>query len=181
MTKNENKVKEIKEALKGKDCKLVTLNDLNDTDEVEETGLTFKENALLKAKYYAEKYHKISLSDDSGLEVFSLNKRPGVYSNRYGKTQMEKNLKLIKEVENKDPHARFVTVLCLYNPFKKEAKYYKGIIEGKITNIPRGTLGFGYDPIFLLPEGRTLAELSLEEKNSISHRGRALQKLRSDL
>ena len=75
VTKNENKVKEIKEALKGKDYKLITLSDLSDLDEVEEIGLTFKENAFIKAKYYADKYHKVVLSDDSGLEVFSLEGR----------------------------------------------------------------------------------------------------------
>ncbi|MGI6359759.1 MAG: RdgB/HAM1 family non-canonical purine NTP pyrophosphatase [Acholeplasmatales bacterium] len=181
VTKNENKVKEIKEALKGKDYELVTLSDLNDYDEVEETGLTFKENAALKAKYYGKKYHKVVLADDSGLEVFSLDGRPGVHSNRYAKTQNDANQKLIKEVHGKDPSARFVTVLCLYNPFTREEKYYKGTLEGKIINTPRGTNGFGYDPIFLLPEGRTLAELSLEEKVLISHRSRALQKLRRDL
>lgn len=181
VTKNENKVKEIKEALKGKDYQIITLSDLNDYDEVEESGLTFKENALIKAKYYGEKYKKVVLADDSGLEVFSLDKRPGVHSNRYAKTQTEANQKLIKEVSGKDPHARFVTVLCLYNPFTKKEKYYKGILEGKIISTPRGNNGFGYDPIFLLPEGRTLAELSLEEKVLISHRSKALQKLRSDL
>ncbi|NMA05960.1 MAG: RdgB/HAM1 family non-canonical purine NTP pyrophosphatase [Acholeplasmataceae bacterium] len=181
VTKNENKVKEIKEALKGKDYKLITLSDLSDLDEVEEIGLTFKENAFIKAKYYADKYHKVVLSDDSGLEVFSLEGRPGVHSNRYAKTQTEANQKLIEELKGKDSHARFVTVMCLYNPFTKEAKYYKGILKGKIINSPRGTNGFGYDPIFLLPNNKTLAELTLEEKVLISHRSIALEKLRSDL
>ena len=178
-TKNVDKIKEMKALLKNYD--LVTLAELDDQDVVIESGQTFHENALIKAKYYGDKYQMLALADDSGLEVFSLNNEPGVYSNRYGKTPQLANKRLIEAVKDKDKKARFVTVLCLYNPFDGTSKYYEGILRGSIILTPRGENGFGYDPIFLLDSNQTLGELSLEEKSKISHRANALNKLRGDL
>ena len=180
-TKNAHKIKEIKDCLKDTPYTLITLDDLNDQDEVIESGETFKENAYRKAKHYGDKYQILALSDDSGLEVYSLNNRPGVYSNRYGKTPKQANEKLIKELKDKDPKARFITILCLYNPHTHKTTYYEGILEGVIINKPRGEYGFGYDPIFELDNHKTLAQLTIEEKTVISHRGKALIKLRGDL
>lgn len=180
-TKNSHKIEEIKQVLKDKAITLITLSDLNDEETIEETGKTFQENALLKAKYYGDKHNLLSLSDDSGLEVFSLNNQPGVHSHRYGKTHEEANQRLMKAIEGKDPKARFTTVLCLYNPKTNEHHFYEGHLYGKIINTPRGHHGFGYDPIFLLDSNQTLAELTLKEKTAISHRSIALNKLRGDL
>lgn len=173
-TQNKNKIKEIKNALKDTQVSFVTLQELSDDEEILETGKTFKDNAYLKAKHFGDKHQLLSLADDSGLEVYALNLRPGVHSHRYGKTSEEANNKLIKELKDKKREARFKTVLCLYDPLKKSATYFEGTLEGVIIDEPRGIEGFGYDPIFLLPNNKTLAEISISEKSIISHRGIAL-------
>lgn len=179
-TQNENKIKEIKEALKDFPLKLVSLKDLKDFEDIEETGQTFKENALLKAKYYAKKHNLKALADDTGLEVVSLNMRPGVYSSRYAKDDKAKISKMLlelNEITNRD--AQFRTIIALYNPLNEKEVYFEGILKGTITYEPKGTEGFGYDPIFYLPElNKTLAQISLNEKSNISHRGIALKKLK---
>lgn len=179
-THNLNKIKEIKDVLTDLNVEIVTLKDLNDNTEVIEDGLTFKENAYIKASYFGDKHQRLSLSDDSGLEVDHLNGAPGVYSARYAGNDLQNIKKLLfnlTDVENRN--AQFTTVLALYNPFKKETLYYEGHLKGVITDRITGSNGFGYDPIFFVPEiNKTLAELSREEKSKISHRGNALKKLK---
>jgi len=188
-TSNIGKVKEISEALKDFSFKIKTLQDFTEIEPPEETGKTFFENAYLKAKYYAEKTGLMCLADDSGLEVDVLNKAPGIFSSRFaGKnaTDEENNKKLLKLLEGiplEKRKARFICVMVVYHP---SGKYIatEGIWEGLIGFEPRGSYGFGYDPIFLVPEynyEKTAAELPIEEKNKISHRGKALAKLKKVL
>src|SRR6056297_742849 len=175
---NKNKIKEIKKILHFDDIDFITKSNLPD---VEEDKDSFLGNAYKKAHVIAKKFNIVSMSDDSGIEVYSLNGEPGVYSARYaGKDQDDEknNMKLLSKLKNKhDRRARFVAVIVISRP---DGKYWvsRGICEGKIAKKPRGNNGFGYDPIFQ-PENfnRTTAELSPDEKNKISHRGKALRKL----
>ncbi len=182
-TNNKNKIIEIKESLKDFDKTFVTLQQLNDFEEIEETGKTFKANALLKAKHYAIKHQMIALADDTGLMVKALNNEPGIYSHRYGPTDLEKNKKIIKKLSgHADRSACFKTVMALYNPFNNNVYYFEGIVDGIITDKLIGEQGFGYDPIFYIPSyNKTMAQMSRHEKNEISHRGVALQKLKEFL
>lgn len=148
----------------------------------EETGQTFFENARIKAEYFSRNTSLPALADDSGLEVEILNGAPGIFSARYagpGCSYDDNNRKLLKELENipdEQRGAKFVCVAVLAFP---DGRIFstEGVITGKIARRPRGTGGFGYDPIFELPDGRTMAELSQEEKNKISHRGKAFRKM----
>ena len=177
-TGNKNKLSEAQAIIKNH--KILSLKDINCFDDIPETGNTIYDNAVEKALYLWKKYQKNCFSDDTGLEVDALNGAPGVFSARYAgnaknsEENMNKLLKNLEGVENRT--ARFHTVVALI----LEGKIYSfdGIINGKITTEKRGDKGFGYDPIFL-PDGfyKTLAELSLEEKNKISHRGMALEKM----
>lgn len=179
-TQNKNKINEIKEKLKSTPIKLISLLDLNDFTDLDETGKSFAENALLKAKYFGEKHQMLSIADDTGLEVKALNNRPGIYSSRYAKTDNEKIRKLLFELEDKEIRdSRFVTVIALYSPFNKKTVYFEGILNGEITKKPFGTNGFGYDPIFYIKElNKTLAEINIDQKSNISHRGIALEKMK---
>lgn len=179
-THNENKINEIKGTLLDLNIEVVTLKDLNDETEVIEDGLTFQENAYIKASYFGHKHQLLSLSDDSGLEVEHLNGGPGVYSARYAGNDLENNKKLLYTLTNvQNRNAQFKTVLALYNPNTNEVKYFEGTLKGKITEQLIGRNGFGYDPVFYVPEiGKTLAELTKEEKLKVSHRGKALEKLK---
>src|SRR5690554_3896750 len=133
-TLNENKIKEIKEALNKIPIDIITLFSLNDNEDVNETGTTLKENAFLKAKHYGEKHQMLALGDDTGLEVDYLLGAPGVHTKRYAKTEALRNKKLIKALKGKtNRKARFKTVICIYNPFKKEEYYFEGIVNGFIT------------------------------------------------
>lgn len=182
-TFNKNKIKEIKRAFKKSPVSIITLFDLKDNEEVSESGLTFEENALIKAKHYGLKHQMMSLGDDTGLQVDYLDGGPGVFTNRYERTVELRNKKLLKELKNvTNRNAQFKTVMCLYDPFKEKEYYFTGVLEGSISNRPIGTLGFGYDPIFFVEEkGKTMGELSLEEKNEISHRGKAINLLKEFL
>ncbi|MDD4203887.1 MAG: RdgB/HAM1 family non-canonical purine NTP pyrophosphatase [Acholeplasmataceae bacterium] len=179
-THNENKINEIKGTLLDLNIEVVTLKDLNDETEVIEDGLTFQENAYIKASYFGHKHQLLSLSDDSGLEVEHLNGGPGVYSARYAGNDLENNKKLLYTLTNvQNRNAQFKTVLALYNPNTNEVNYFEGTLKGKITEQLIGRNGFGYDPVFYVPEiGKTLAELTKEEKIKVSHRGKALEKLK---
>ncbi|MDD2259548.1 MAG: RdgB/HAM1 family non-canonical purine NTP pyrophosphatase [Acholeplasmataceae bacterium] len=179
-THNENKINEIKGTLLDLNIEVVTLKDLNDETEVIEDGLTFQENAYIKASYFGHKHQLLSLSDDSGLEVEHLNGGPGVYSARYAGNDLENNKKLLYTLTNvQNRNAQFKTVLALYNPNTSEVNYFEGTLKGKITEQLIGRNGFGYDPVFYVPEiGKTLAELTKEEKLKVSHRGKALEKLK---
>ncbi|MBP7807780.1 MAG: non-canonical purine NTP diphosphatase [Bacteroidia bacterium] len=176
---NQNKVIEIQKVV-GSKIKLLSLNDINCTQEIEETGKTFQENALIKARYVFEKYNKNCFADDSGLEVEALNNEPGVYSARYAgepKNDANNTQKLLKELASKtNRNACFKTVIALVIDGKEQ--FFEGIIKGHIALEPTGSGGFGYDPVFI-PEGydRTFAQMTLEEKNTISHRAIATKKL----
>ncbi len=179
-TKNKNKVREFKEILP--DYEIITQEEAGIDLDVEETGTTFRENALLKAKAIFEKTGIPALADDSGLEVFSLGGAPGVYSARYGGEGLDDRGRLellLKNMENVDDELRAAQFVCSIAFVTKEKTYEaQGVCEGVITREARGENGFGYDPVFYVPElGKTAAEMASEEKNSISHRGKALRAL----
>lgn len=151
--------------------------------DIEETGSTFIENALIKARHVCKVTGLPALADDSGLVVDALNGEPGVYSARYGnlKTDEERYtllLQKMRDIPDDRRQARFVCVMALVFPDGREY-IEEGVCEGLITKEPLGDQGFGYDPVFFIPElGKTMAQLPLEIKNSISHRARALQKVK---
>lgn len=185
-TQNPGKIREIKEILKDIPFELKTLNDINFGEEVPETGRSFKENAILKAKAIGEKAKLLTLAEDSGLEVDALGGRPGILSARYIKGSDEdrynKLLDELKEIPKERRTARYKAVIAIYNPETKNIETFEGISEGRITEEPRGSNGFGYDPIFFnLDLGKTNGQASLEEKNRVSHRARALNKLKNFL
>jgi len=180
-TKNKHKIIEMKKMLEPLGYKVLTLFDFNEFPDIIEDGLTFKDNAFKKAKELSIYLKKPVLADDSGLEVFSLNNEPGVYSARYGgieKSYKKNNELLLKNLIGvKDRRARFVTSLCLYY-IDKEPLFIEDYLYGEISNEYKGENGFGYDPIFYVKElDKHLAEISLEEKNIISHRGKSLLRL----
>lgn len=181
-TKNEGKVREINHFLKDLGIKLYSLNDFNNPPEIVEDGRNFKENAIKKAEITAGILKKLTLADDSGLEVDFLMGSPGVFSSRYSgenATDESNRRKLIEELADiKDfskRTARFVCHLVLWDPYKGLIFETDGICEGKIGFKEEGSGGFGYDSIFIPDEfSATMAELSEDEKNKISHRGKAL-------
>lgn len=176
---NEGKIREIRSLFKN--VKFISLKDLDFKEEIVEDGTTFMENAKIKAMYIAKKYHKYTLADDSGLCVRALGYAPGVYSARYAGTHedSDNNRLLVKNMQDaQDFYAYYEAVLCLATP---DLKFYwaSGKCEGEIILEARGENGFGYDPYFYLPEyKKTMAEISLEEKNKISHRAKALEALK---
>lgn len=184
-TRNKGKVKEFADLLEGVIENIISLDDLESPPEVVEDGETFTENALKKARTIAEYSGKPTLADDSGLAVQALGGRPGVYSARYSgedatdKTNIDK---LLQELgDNPNRGAKFVCVLALVLPEGNEI-VAEGQCPGEILNEQRGEGGFGYDPVFYLPErGKTMAEVPPEIKNSISHRARAVGKLKEIL
>lgn len=186
-TKNKKKLAELQRILKDTGVHLLGLDSFPNCPEVEETGSTFAENAVKKAKEVAAFTGLPAIADDSGLEVYALGGAPGVYSARYSgegatdKSNIEKLLKELGNVAEENRGARFVCVIALAMP-DGEIRIFEGHVEGKIGREPRGEYGFGYDPVFF-PEGhtRTFAEMSAEEKDSMSHRGRALEKLKQYL
>ncbi len=180
-TQNTGKLKEVSQILGDKYFELLSLNDFNNVGEIVEDGNSFEENAIKKAKYVFEEYGLPVIADDSGLVVEQLNGEPGIYSARYASenaTDEENNLKLITNLkELPQPHiAKFVCVAVYYDEYKTLTA--TGEIIGRILLEPRGSNGFGYDPLFL-PDGynQTTAELDLNEKNKISHRAKAFKSL----
>ena len=178
-TRNNGKVREIQTALADLPFAVVGLPE-TDIPDVEETGTTFQENAILKARHYCQFTGEYCLADDSGLEVDALDGEPGVYSARYAgldatdAANNEKLLTVLKEVPPSGRTARFRSVLVLAGP-DGSLLLVDGVCEGVILDEARGTGGFGYDPLFYMPsQGKTLAEMTIEEKNRISHRGNAL-------
>lgn len=155
---------------------LVTLRDVGITDEAPEDGATFEENALQKARWYAQASGDWTLADDSGLEVAALNGAPGVYTRRYAgpdATDQQNYEKLLTETAGvADRSARFVCTMALIDPVNGSARTFRGECPGTLTTAPRGEFGFGYDPIFEVG-GRTMAERAPAEKDALSHRGRA--------
>lgn len=182
-TGNEGKAKEFEALFAQKGYTIQTLNDFPELKEVEETGETFAENALLKAETVAKELNTTVLADDSGLKVDALGGQPGVYSARYAgkeKDDAANNAKLLSELSElteEERGAQFHCTLALAHP-EKESLVIEGEVEGIIIGVPRGENGFGYDSLFYVPEEeKTMAELSSEEKNKISHRAVALKKL----
>jgi len=155
---------------------LVTLRDVGMTDEAPEDGATFEENALQKARWYAEASGEWTLADDSGLEVAALKGAPGVYTRRYAgpdATDQQNYEKLLSETSGvTDRSARFVCTMALIDPVNGSERTFLGECPGTLTTAPRGDFGFGYDPIFEV-DGRTMAERAPAEKDALSHRGRA--------
>ncbi|MFZ4263330.1 non-canonical purine NTP diphosphatase [Sphingobacterium sp. HJSM2_6] len=177
-TNNAHKLAEV-QALVSDKFILKSLSDIGCTEDIPETGITFSENAKQKSDYLVQHYQLDCFGDDSGLEIDALNGEPGVYSARYSGTRdMSQNIALVLEKlkgkENRS--ARFKTVISLQ--LNGNQHFFEGAVEGKIIDELRGTEGFGYDPIFI-PNGydETFAEMPLEQKNKISHRSIAVQKL----
>lgn len=178
-TRNSGKVKEFQRILRDFPVEIRCLNDFGPLPEVEEDGKTFDDNAYKKAHFTAKVLGLPAIADDSGLVVEALDGAPGVRSARYAgenATDSDNIAKLLKEMAGKtDRRAAFECVLSIAVP-SGPALTYEGRCEGEITDSPRGEKGFGYDPVFFYPPyGRTFAEISIEEKNKVSHRGRALQ------
>ncbi len=177
---NENKVKEMN-AIMPDSVQIIGLKDVGITEDIEETGSTLEENSRIKAEYVFQKVSMPVFADDSGLIVRSLNGDPGVFSARYAGSQKndEDNMDLLLKnlVDVNDRYAAFQTIITFIDN-DGTVKQFKGEIDGAITNEKKGVNGFGYDPIFQ-PQGynKTFAELSDQEKNNISHRSRAIQKL----
>lgn len=185
-TKNKGKVNDFKAIFQPLGYEVVSMFDVAPDMEIEETGQTFEENAVLKAETLAKNLNMIVIADDSGLEIDALGGEPGVYSARYAgdhddEANIVKVLQKMEQVKGEDRTARFVCVLAIAGPNIKTYTV-KGTCEGLITEEKRGTNGFGYDPIFFIPQlGRTMAELTAEEKGAISHRGNAIRQLKDEL
>ncbi len=184
-SQNKGKVQEVKDIFNNLHFEIYSLYDLGNKMEIEETGSTFYENALIKAKAVYDYYKEPSFADDSGLMIDQLDGRPGVFSARYAGENCsfeDNNLKVISELWNfPEPHkAKFVSTALFYNG--KNIIEAVGELPGEIIMEQRGTEGFGYDPIFI-PDGydKTVAEISLKEKNSISHRAQSFNKLKEKL
>lgn len=191
-TGNKDKMKEIREILKDLNCEVLSMKEAGLVTDVEENGSTFEENALIKASAIAalskeQGNEDIILADDSGLEIDALNKEPGIYSARYMGEDTPysiKNANLISRLEgvkDEDRTARFVCAVAAVLP-PGESMVVRGTIEGIIGYEEKGSNGFGYDPIFYVPEfGCTTSELTLEQKNEISHRGNALKQIKEKI
>jgi len=198
-TRNAGKTKEFREAFGALGIDVVDLRDIEGIPDIEETGETFADNAFIKAKAVADIASLPVLADDSGLCVDALGGAPGVYSARYsgeGATDAKNNAKLLAELAALGAKAdaggadspevlstaRFVCALALYDPADESLVQVEGTVEGYILREPRGADGFGYDPLFWVPShGRSMAELTVAEKNAISHRGNAIAKLMGKL
>ena len=178
-TNNRHKLDEVRDIL-GNRVEVLSLNDIGCHDDIPETADTLQGNALIKARYIYEKYGTDCFADDTGLEVDSLNGEPGVYSARYAGEECDSEANMQKLLQNltgkSNRNAQFRTVIALI--IKGEEKLFNGIVKGTITEEKRGDSGFGYDPVFV-PEGfsESVAQMSGEMKNSISHRYRATLEL----
>ena len=184
-TKNNGKISEFRELFNHSDVEIKTLDDFGPIPPVIEDGDTFEENAVKKARFTARVLGIPALADDSGLAVEALGGAPGVYSSRYAGENADdesNNRKLLKEMNGvEDRAARFMCVLAIAVP-RGPALIYEGACEGTIVETPKGEQGFGYDPLFYYPPlGKTFAQLTGEEKNRISHRGKAISELQGEL
>jgi XTP/dITP diphosphohydrolase len=183
-TRNTGKTGEIRHLLNGFDVEILNLTDMGPIPEVEEDGESFEDNAYKKAHFAARTLGLPAMADDSGLMVDALGGAPGVLSARYAgdsASDDDNNAKLLREMEHKDNrNARFVCVIALAAP-SGPALIFDGKCEGLIAHDPAGKGGFGYDPLFYYPPlGKTFAELSVEEKGKVSHRGKALAELQKE-
>lgn len=186
-TGNENKMKEIRQIMSDMDVEIISMKQAGISADIVEDGTTFEENAVIKAKAIAELTKEIVLADDSGLEIDYINKEPGIYSARYmgeDTSYRIKNQNLIdrlKDAKEEERSARFVCAIAAAFP-DGDVLTTIGTIEGRIAYEEKGENGFGYDPIFYVPEfGCTTAELSEEDKNKVSHRGNALRAMKEKL
>ena len=186
-TGNEHKMKEIREILDESKYEIISMKEAGVDIDIVEDGKTFEENALVKAKAVMEVTGQLTLADDSGLEIDALNGEPGIYSSRYlgeDTSYVKKNsviLERLKDVPEEKRSARFVCAVAAVFP-DGQTKVIRGTMEGIIGYEIKGENGFGYDPIFYLPQyGKYSAELSSDEKNAISHRGEALRRIREVL
>ncbi len=181
-TGNRDKLFEIKNIWRGIDKEISWLGDYPEVKPALETGRTLKENALLKASAVSSQLKETAVSDDTGLFVDYLNGDPGVFSSRFAGEEasysdnVEKLLRELKGVSSEKRKARFICLVCLISP-GKDPVFTEGVLEGVITSEPRGINGFGYDPVFEIESGRTLAEIDPAEKNAISHRYLAFKKM----
>lgn len=181
-TKNEGKLKEFKQIFTAKGIEVLSLKDVDEDVDVQENGLTFEENARLKADSYAKTIGIPVLADDSGLEIDALNGRPGIFSARYAGDHNDaaNNAKVLTElggVPDEKRTATFHTTVVVRKPDGTEL-VANGNLRGRILSVPRGDNGFGYDPLFYVEEKqKTLAQMPREEKNQISHRALAIQDL----
>jgi XTP/dITP diphosphohydrolase len=186
-TRNLKKLEEIKKILSPLSLNLLSLKDFSNIPELLEEGKTFAQNAMSKAQTTARLTGRLAIADDSGLTVKALRGRPGVFSSRYageGSTDRDRIRKLLCEMADVPAGERQAAFVCVIAVALPEGKIetVEGNCEGQITFHPRGNYGFGYDPVFLLPEfGKTMAELEPAEKNRISHRAKALEKLKTIL
>ena len=185
-THNHDKEIELQHSLQGLGVEICSLSEYPDIGEIEETGTTLLENSLLKAHTVHDRTGLPAIADDTGLEVDALDGAPGVYSARFAgadatyEDNVNKLLSVMEDVSDDMRSARFRTVISFVDEIQE--LWTEGFIEGRIIEDPRGNMGFGYDPVFYVPRlEKTFAELSTAEKNKISHRGLALQKLRKIL
>ncbi len=188
---NQGKLAEYQDLLSDMPVKIQGLSDLEGAPEVEEVGAHFSDNARIKAQTITEYYSSPAFADDSGLEVYALDGAPGVYSKRYAgehasdSDNIQKLLESLKNVPFDQRRARFRTVICLTLPVQTlgiQDFYFEGELEGLITTECQGHAGFGYDPIFYVPElDMTFAEAGLHVKNAVSHRGKAFQQMKAFL
>ena len=181
-TRNPGKATEFERLLGEVPLEITSLDEVGCRDEAEETGDTFEENAIIKARFYCERTGLVTLADDSGLEVDALGGEPGVRSARYGgpgytdEGRVDLLLKNLRDVAWEDRTGRFRCVIAIVWP-EGDVRTVDGAVEGIVQHEPKGANGFGYDPVFYLPHlGKTTAELSLEDKNELSHRGKAAKK-----
>ncbi|MBC1473224.1 XTP/dITP diphosphatase [Listeria grandensis] len=186
-TNNVGKAQEFEKLFGAHGIEILTLADFPEIGEIEETGTTFAENAALKAETVANQIGQVVIGDDSGLIVDALDGAPGVYSARYAGNQhndADNNEKLMKELRDVPKSARQARFHCtLAIAFPDEAtQFFTGECEGEILALPQGKNGFGYDPLFYLPEfDKSMAEITPDQKNKISHRGKALEKVAKNI
>lgn len=180
---NKGKLKEFQELMKDLPVEVRSLADYPEIGDIEENGTTFAENAYIKAKAVHDATGCITIADDSGLEVDALDGAPGIFSARYAgeeKDDAANNVKLLQALENVPDTARGAQFHCAIVAIAADGRRFdaEGIVRGEILRAPRGDNGFGYDPLFYVPEfGRTTAELTMDEKNAISHRGKAVRQI----
>lgn len=186
-TGNENKLREIRQIMDGCDVQIVSMKEAGVFEEIDETGTSFEENAVIKAKTIAAKTGLLTLADDSGLEIDFLDKAPGIYSSRFmgeDTPYSEKNKAILEKLSGVPDEKRTARFVCAVAAVKPDGTYetVRATMEGIIAHKIAGENGFGYDPIFFLPEyNLTSAEISPEEKNAISHRGKAFRMMRDKL
>ena len=184
---NQGKLCELREIMEGMDIRIIPLSETGFTQEIEENGSTFAENATIKAETVSSALQKPVLADDSGLEIDYLDKQPGIYSARFlgrDTPYSEKNriiLEKLRDAKEQERSARFVCAMALAIPGEKTI-ITQATMEGRIAYESKGENGFGYDPIFFLPEyGMTSAQISPTQKNDISHRGKALRMMKEEI